>query len=219
MIETITLKDVLPRVFEGLENEPKIRESQVWLREVSFKRSRNYLIEAESGTGKSSLCSFIYGNRHDYMGKILMDGVDISTFDMQKWCDVRTYSLALLPQEMRLFPELTAMENIMIKNRLTGHKTEEQILQMLDKLEIADKADRLAAKLSVGQQQRVAIVRSLCQPFDFLILDEPVSHLDSRNNGVVASLVLAEAQAVGASIIATSVGNKIEIPVDEIIRL
>lgn len=219
MIKTITLNNVLPRVFAGSEKESPVKDSQVWLHKLEFICTNNYLIEAESGTGKSSLCSFIYGNRNDYSGEILFDGENVRNFTIERWCELRTRALALLPQEMRLFPELTTMENIQIKNRLTGYKTESEILDMLRRLEISDKVHQQAAYLSVGQQQRVAIVRALCQPFDFLILDEPVSHLDERNNAIVARLIDEEAKAQNASVIATSVGNKINLPMSIQINL
>ena len=219
MIDTIILNNVLPRVFAGSENEPPVKGSQVWLQKLEFHRSQSYLIEAESGTGKSSLCSFIYGNRCDYSGEILFDGVNVKSFSIARWSELRPHALALLPQEMRLFPELTVLENIQIKNRLTDYKTEGEILEMLRRLEISEKVHQQAAYLSVGQQQRVAIVRALCQPMDFLILDEPVSHLDERNNEIVAQLIQEEASAQNAGIIATSVGNKINISFDEVISL
>ena len=219
MIDTIILNNVLPRVFAGSENEPPVKGSQVWLQKLEFHRSQSYLIEAESGTGKSSLCSFIYGNRCDYSGEILFDGVNVKSFSIARWSELRSHALALLPQEMRLFPELTVLENIQIKNRLTDYKSEGEILDMLRRLEISEKVHQQAAYLSVGQQQRVAIVRALCQPMDFLILDEPVSHLDERNNEIVAQLIQEEASAQNAGIIATSVGNKISISFDEEIDL
>lgn len=206
-IEEISLHRALPRVFIGSENDSPVKDSKVWVKDLKFKRGCHYLIEAESGTGKSSLCSFIYGNRRDYIGDIRFNDRDVSTFSIKEWCDIRRRNLALLPQEMRLFPELTALENIQIKNRLTDTCTEQEIVQMLDRLEIAAKLNQPAALLSIGQQQRVAIVRTLCQPFDFVILDEPVSHLDSRNNLIVANLVAEVARRYDASIISTSVGN------------
>ena len=219
MIDSIILNNVLPRVFAGSENEPPVKGSQVWLHKLEFRQSQSYLIEAESGTGKSSLCSFIYGNRGDYSGEILFDGVNVKSFSIARWSELRTHALALLPQEMRLFPELTVLENIQIKNRLTDYKTEGEILEMLRRLEISEKVHQQAAYLSVGQQQRVAIVRALCQPMDFLILDEPVSHLDERNNEIVAQLIQEEVLAQNAGIIATSVGNKINISFDKVISL
>ena len=119
MIQEITLTDTLPHVFRGMEKTAPVCNSQVWLHEVSFRRPGYYMIEAESGTGKSSLCSFIFGVRGDYQGTVAFDGRDVRTFSIDEWCALRTRALAYLPQEMHLFPELTVMENIMIKNRLT----------------------------------------------------------------------------------------------------
>ncbi len=212
MIDRITLRKVLPRVFRGSESEPPVCHSEVWLREdVSFVRPSAYIVEAESGTGKSSLCSFVYGARTDYDGEILFDGEDVRGFSIERWCALRREALAYLPQEMRLFGELSVMDNIMVKNRLTSYRSESEVMGMLDRLELAHKAGEPAGRLSVGQQQRVAIIRALCQPFDFLLVDEPVSHLDVRNNATVASLIVEEATARQASVIVTSVGNKLSI--------
>ena len=194
-------------VFVGEEDQAPVSLSEVWLHDVSLERPGRYLIMAESGTGKSSLCSYIYGNRRDFRGQILFNGTDISTYGVSEWCEIRRRHLAILPQEMRLFAELTAYENIMIKNRLTDRYSHKEIMDMLAALELDYKADSLAARLSIGQQQRVAVVRTLCQPFDFVILDEPVSHLDQRNNAAVAALVTKIAAQNDAAIVATSVGN------------
>lgn len=219
MISEITLDNTLPRVFAGMEHDMPVCASEVWLRNVTFHRPDYYMVEAESGTGKSSLCAYIYGSRGDYSGRILFDGVDVSTFTIAQWCELRMRQLAYLPQEMQLFPELTCLENIEIKNRLTHCKSRRWILDALDRLEIGAKANTPAAKMSVGQQQRAAIVRALCQPFSFILIDEPVSHLDERNNAIVASLIAEEARANDAAIIATSVGNKISIPVNHTFKL
>lgn len=73
MIETISLRRVLPRVFRGSEQEAQVKDSGIWLQEdVTFRKGCMYVIEAESGTGKSSLCSFVYGSRRDYDGEILL---------------------------------------------------------------------------------------------------------------------------------------------------
>lgn len=206
MPTTIEIKHLLPRVFRGMEG--MTGGSQIWLTDsFVFRKGCKICIHAESGGGKSSLLSFIFGNRHDYDGTILMDGKDIRTFGTAEWCGIRTRGIALLPQEMRLFPELTVMQNIMLKNNLTGHKTEAEIVALLTRLGIESKADRPVATLSIGQQQRVALIRTVCQPFDFIFLDEPVSHLDEANNRIVAAIVEEEASRQGAGIISTSVGN------------
>ena len=193
--------------------------SEVWLQNITLERGKRYLISAESGTGKSSMCSYIYGYRQDYSGVIAFDGKDIHSLSVDQWCDIRQRHIAYLPQDMRLFGELTALENVELKNRLTGFKSNEEIRRLFEIMGIADKQDSLASKLSIGQQQRVAIIRTLCQPCNFILLDEPVSHLDEDNNRIVAELIAQEAAQQGAGVIATSVGNHLKMEVDQIFRL
>lgn len=214
-MNNITLHNTLPAVFKGREDTG----SDIWLRDVGFERGKKYLISAESGTGKSSLCSYIYGYRIDYSGTFAFDGRDIKQLSIAEWCDVRTRHIAYLAQEMRLFPELTAMENIMLKNSITNYKTKQEIIGMMEQLGIVEKVDSPVAKLSIGQQQRVAIIRTLCQPADFIMLDEPVSHLDETNNQIVANMITSEAERQGAGIISTSVGNNVKINVDKEFKL
>lgn len=212
-ISEITLDTTLPEVFApggDLAAAPAhVGASEVWMHRVTFRRPERYLIMAESGTGKSSMCSFIYGNRSDYRGTITFDGRDIRTFSKKDWAELRCRHLALLPQELRLFAPLTAMQNIMVKNRLTDRYSEAEIRRMLAELEVDHRADSPCARLSVGQQQRVALVRALAQPFDFLLLDEPVSHLDQRNNAVAAELVRRVCDQLDAAVVTTSVGNNL----------
>lgn len=214
-MKQIALHNTLPRVFAGQSG----LKSDVWQREICLERGKRYLVSAESGTGKSSMCSFIYGYRQDYSGDITFDGRDIRTLTVAQWCEVRQRHIAYLPQDMRLFGELTAMENVELKNRLTGFKSRAQISQLFEELGIADKEDSLVSKLSIGQQQRVAIIRTLCQPCDFIMLDEPVSHLDEENNRIVARLITQEAASQGAGVIATSVGYHLQMDVDVEFRL
>lgn len=215
IIKSIHLDDTLPKVFENESIPP----SQIWRQDVTFSPSTYYVVEAASGTGKSSLCAYIYGNRRDYCGKICFNDTDIRSLSPAQWQQIRRNQLAYLPQELDLFPELSALDNIRLKNSLTGYADERQILDWLRMLGIDSRADYPVGKMSIGQQQRVAIIRSVCQPFSFLIIDEPVSHLDSRNNEIAARIILAEAEKQNASIIATSVGNRIGIPVDSLLKL
>ncbi len=214
-MQEIRLQGCLPAVFAGRDDD----NSEVWLRDIAFERGKHYLISAESGTGKSSLCAYLYGYRVDYSGEFSFDGRDIRQLSVAEWCEVRKHHLAYLPQELRLFPELTALENVLLKNRLTHHKSEQEIVSYFEQLGIPEKVNSLVGKLSIGQQQRVAIIRTLCQPADFFVLDEPVSHLDEANNAIVAALVTAEASRQGAGIISTSVGNNVKIQVDKEFKL
>lgn len=219
-MQEITIERLLPQVFKGMEDTSQIRESRIWdAPPFTFSRGCKICIQAESGGGKSSLLSFIYGNRKDYIGDILFDGINIRNFKIDKWCDIRRHEIALLPQEMRLFPEISVMENILLKNSLTFHKSVSEIEEMLDLLGILNKKDSPVGKISIGQQQRVAIIRTLCQPFDFIFLDEPVSHLDETNNRIVARLIEREAKQNTAGIITTSVGNHLLLENPEFVNL
>lgn len=202
-IREITLKDALPAVFKG----EKATESDVWRTDLTLHKGRHYIISAESGTGKSSLCAYIYGSRKDYLGQILFNGKDIHALSIPDWQELRRSNLAYLPQDLGLFPELTAWENIVLKNDLTGCFDAEKINHLLERLGIGARRDFPVGKMSIGQQQRVGIIRAVCQPFDFIFLDEPVSHLDEQNNRIVASIIEEEAAARNAAIISTSVGN------------
>lgn len=203
-----------------MEGTTRIRESQIWeVPSFTFERGERICLRAESGAGKSSLLSFIYGNREDYEGEILFNGENIRKFDIGGWCDIRTNHIALLPQEMRLFPELTVIDNIQLKNSLTQSKSPKEIDGLLSLLGIIDKKTSPVSLLSIGQQQRVAIIRTICQPFDFIFLDEPVSHLDEENNRLVAALIEEEARKKDAGIITTSVGNPLKLRDAEYIDL
>lgn len=202
-IDTITLSDLLPRVFAGEE----LPHSDVWRKLVELRRGEKYQIEAESGGGKSSLAAFIIGSRRDYDGTIKFDGENIRALSIDDWQEIRRSAIAYLPQELGLFPQLSAIENIMLKAELTPDVTQDKAEEWLRRLGMEDRRDYPAEKLSIGQQQRVALIRSLCQPFDFIMLDEPVSHLDENNNRIAAKIVEEEAERRGAGIITFSVGN------------
>lgn len=202
-INEITLEHALPRVFVS-ENIPP---SDIWKRSLSLRRGGRYLIEAASGGGKSSLCAYLFGARTDYEGSIFFDGTDISSFGIPTWQEIRRTNIAYLPQELSLFPELTAWENIQLKNRLTNHLPDSRIEQLMERIGIAFRRDYPCGRMSIGQQQRVAIIRSICQPFDFILLDEPVSHLDNDNNRIAAEIISEEASRQGAAVVSTSVGN------------
>ncbi|MBR6047026.1 MAG: ATP-binding cassette domain-containing protein [Bacteroidaceae bacterium] len=210
-METIKLLDTLPSVFEKRDD----LTSEVWHHNVLIQRSQHVLIEANSGAGKSSLLSYIIGYRQDYFGRILFDDRDIRPLHVSDWVQVRQHNLSLLFQDLRLFPELTALENVEIKNNLTGFKPRKQIVEWFDALGIGDKLDAKVAHMSFGQQQRVAMIRALVQPFDFLLLDEPISHLDEMNSRVMCDIMLQEVHSQGAGVIVTSIGKHMTLPYDK----
>ena len=201
-MQRIELHGVVPDVFRGTD-----LRSEVWGTDLAFTKGEVCLVEAASGRGKTSLCSFLYGWRDDYSGTILFDGKDIRSFRDSAWTKLRQTSLSLIFQELRLFPELTAYENVRIKNDLTGFKSRSWIEESFGRLGIGDQLGKKVKLMSFGQQQRVALVRALCQPFDFILCDEPVSHLDDGNSALLAGMLMEEAASRGAGVIVTSIGK------------
>ena len=125
----------------------------------------------------------------------------------------------MLFQDFRIFTELTALYKVQLKNNLTGYKKKKEVLAYFEQLGIADKINVKVGKLSFGQQQRVAFIRALCQPFDFLFLDEPISHLDNDNSRIMGEIITAEVERQRDGVIATSIGNHIDLPYDHIFQL
>ena len=201
-MESIELKNTLPQVFASRDSI----ESDVWHKEIALQKGKLYLLEANSGTGKSSFCSYIFGYRKDYQGIICFDGKNINSLTTSQWVDVRKNHISMLWQELRLFPELTAFDNVLIKNNLTGFQKKKQI-------------DAKIGRMSFGQQQRVAMIRALCQPFDFIFADEPISHLDDRNSEIMASIMMAEAKRQGAGVIVTSIGKHMVLDYERVLKL
>jgi ABC-type lipoprotein export system ATPase subunit len=202
-VETITLHTVKPQIF----SEPEVSGSEIWLKNVCFEKGKTYLIFSESGKGKSSLFDYIYGRRRDYSGDILLDEKNVKTLDATQKAALRSRHVSLVFQGFRLFPELTAMENVAIKNRLTHHKTARQIAGMFEQLGISEKINTPLSLLSFGQKQRVAIIRALCQPFDFLLLDEAFSHLDEANSSAACRLIAEEVKSQQAALLVASLGE------------
>ena len=214
-MDKINFKNVLPHVFA---NNGDIG-SEVWQQDVEFAKGNTYLVEADSGKGKSTFCSYVIGYRHDYTGQIMFDDKDIKAMQVADWTRVRKQNISYLFQELRLFPELTAFENVEIKNRLTGFKTREEIESMFERLGIIDKLNVKAGLMSFGQQQRVAMIRALVQPFDFILADEPISHLDDHNSQTMGEMMMEEARRQGAGVIVTSIGKHIDMHYDKVLRL
>ena len=214
-MKTITFQHVLPQIFASRND----LVSEIWNKEVTFEKGKTYLIEAESGKGKSTFCSYITGYREDYSGTILFDETETRSLQVKDWVEIRKKHISQLFQELRLFPELTAYENVEIKNKLTGSKTQQEIKTWFERLGIADKWDAKVGRMSFGQQQRVALMRALVQPFDFLLTDEPISHLDDANAHIMGEILMEEVRAQGAGVIVTSIGKHIELEYDCVLQL
>ena len=122
-------------------------------------------------------------------------------------------------QDLRLFLELSALENLKLNNALTNFKTEQEMKSLIEASGLGEKMHAATGTLSFGQRQRVAIIRALCQPFRWLMLDEPFSHLDDANSKVMASLIDSEVSNQGAGLIVSVLDDRGHLTFDRTLKL
>ncbi len=186
----LQIKNLLPTYFD----ESRKNNSEVWGKELIFNAGELVKIVAPSGSGKTSLIHFLYGIRQLFSGNILYDNKDLKNFSIENIAAFRKDNLSIVFQDMRLFSHQTVWENLEIKRQLNPFHSPEKIQELCERLGIGDKLSSICSNCSYGEQQRVSIIRSLMQPFDFLLLDEPFSHLDNANSEKAMELILEEAK-------------------------
>lgn len=206
----IQLTHVMPEPLASIHHG----EKSIWGNQATLHTGKKILLNASSGKGKSTFSMTIFGVRKDYTGTITYDGQDIRSFSMDEWIRLRQTAISSVFQDLQLFKNLTVAENILLKNSLTDYKTEKEIKHLLEILGVDHKWNDPCGLLSMGQQQRVAIVRSLCQPFKWLILDEPFSHLDEQNSRISLELINQEASLQQAGFVLTSLDADENFPYD-----
>ncbi|WP_299454438.1 ATP-binding cassette domain-containing protein [uncultured Microscilla sp.] len=207
----ITLNQVVPAPLSGLLDG----KSEIWDTTMSFEQGKCYQVYAPSGKGKSTFIHILYGIRHDYTGNVSIDGVPIPKIKAKEWATMRQQKMSLVFQDLRLFMNLTGRENIQVKSVLYKEDATQEIERMAALLGVTHVLDKQAALLSYGERQRVAIIRALIQPFQFLLLDEPFSHLDEENIKKACQLMDEKCSQNNASLVMTSLGYPYFLAFDE----
>jgi ABC-type lipoprotein export system ATPase subunit len=205
----------MPVPLASIEHKP----DSIWGNKIVLNHGEKILLNASSGKGKSTFTLTTLGLRKDYSGKIFFDDRNIQEFSPDQWAAIRREKIAVVFQDLQLFPNLTVGENLLLKNNLHPVFSEMEIKKMLDQLKIGDKWDQQCSILSMGQQQRVAIIRALCQPFETLILDEPFSHLDIENTQHALNLINERCDQQEAGFILTTLGDKHQFTFDKELKL
>ena len=211
----IILDHIMPVPLASIEHKP----DSIWGNKIVLNHGEKILLNASSGKGKSTFTLTTLGLRKDYSGKIFFDDRNIQEFSPDQWAAIRREKIAVVFQDLQLFPNLTVGENLLLKNNLHPVFSEMEIKKMLDQLKIGDKWDQQCSILSMGQQQRVAIIRALCQPFETLILDEPFSHLDIENTQHALNLINERCDQQEAGFILTTLGDKHQFTFDKELKL
>ena len=178
---------------------------RIWRQNRVFFKGKNYVIPAASGRGKTTLVNIIGGLRADYRGDAFFDKTNLRGIAADEFATIRANQISIMHQELRLFAELTGRQNIAMNPE--NDRDEALIEKLALRLEILPLLDKPCGLLSRGQQQRVALIRALVRPFDWLLLDEPFSHLDEINAKKALDCITEIANERGAGMIATSLGN------------
>ncbi len=183
---TLSLNGLLPI---PLQEQHSRRKSGVWLQSLNLEQGDTVLLLAPSGTGKTTLLHILYGIRDDYEGDAAWDHTTVKTMSPESLATLRAKQVSIVFQDLRLFPRLTVLENLELKRSLTDTISREEMMTWLTRLGISNKQHAAIHTLSYGEQQRVAIIRSLLQPFRWLLMDEPFSHLDPDNTRIATTLI------------------------------
>lgn len=185
------------------------RSSDIWNQDVTFKPGSFIKIKAPSGTGKTTLVHYLYHIRYDYTGKVLVNGQPWQSYSKNELAAMRQQQVSIVFQDLRLFEQLTAEENITLKRVMLPNPycTAEKVKEMAARLNVTHVLQQSSKTLSYGERQRIAIIRALVQPFQWLLMDEPFSHLDEENTRRAAALIADECKARNAGFILTDLDN------------
>ncbi len=186
-----------------------IMNSQIWGREFSFNKNDKILVMAESGKGKTTFINIMLGTRKDYSGKLYINNRDIKEFSINELSMLRKDKFSIVPQGLMLFEQLTAWENIQLNNKISNFFSDDEIIELLTVFDVIDQKDKKCKQLSFGQNQRIAVIRALCQKYEFLLLDEPFSHLDVKNKEKIWNTICKHANRQNAGIVITSLSDDV----------
>jgi len=157
---------------------------------ANFIAGKFYSIVGPSGVGKTTLLSIMAGLDRPTSGKVLINDNELTTIDLNQY---RSQSISMVFQSFHLFPLLTALENTSYLMETSGVKRKDAEARAKELLNIVgiseDKHNRYPSNLSGGEQQRVAIARSLSTGARVILADEPTGNLDTMNSSAIVKLL------------------------------
>lgn len=173
----IELQQIRPN-FLGAE---AIRTSEVWNTTLAFNTSEKIVLWGPSGQGKSTFLRILYGLEIDYEGSLVFDEERLSGGDYRRWPGIRAEKLSLVSQDFRLFEGTSGWDNLKLLPQWAPNIDKTTIEGWAKTLGIETLLNRFPSTWSKGQQQRFTLLRAIVSPFDWILLDEPVSHLDPES--------------------------------------
>jgi putative ABC transport system ATP-binding protein len=144
-----------------------------------------------SGSGKSTLLGLIAGLDSPTSGEIKIDGHEITRMNEDELAELRGAKLGFIFQSFHLIPSLTALENILVPMEIAGARDAQQRAhQLLEDVDLVQRAHHYPSQLSGGERQRIAIARAFANNPSILLADEPTGNLDSKNGRHVFDLMV-----------------------------
>ena len=189
---------------------------------LSIEQGEFVAIMGPSGSGKSTLMNILGCLDKPSSGQYILDGRNVEKLSADELAAIRNQKIGFVFQGFNLLSRTSALENVelpMVYSNVPAEERERRAKEALKKVGLERRMYHQPSQLSGGQQQRVAFIRMLCQPADFMLLDEPMSHLDERNAAVMAGILLEEVRTNGTGVIVTSVGKRFEIEYDKVFSL
>jgi len=172
-----------------------------------------------SGAGKTTLLYTIAGLETPEAGSVEFEGRSLYGLSGNALARLRNERMGFVFQSYFLLPELTALENVLLPSLIGGKKNESRARELLDRVGLKDRMDHLPAELSGGEQQRVAIARSLINDPSILFADEPTGNLDSKNGEVIIALLLDLAKADGRTLAVVTHDDRLAARGDRLVRI
>lgn len=216
-------EEVVMDVRDITKSLPLGRERIEILKGISFqiKRSEFVSIVGPSGSGKSTLLGIIAGLDNPTTGSVYIDGVDIARMNEGKLASVRNSKIGMVFQAYNLIPTLTAQENVEVPLYVGKHKgsPSARARELLELVGLSHRLHHRPSQLSGGEQQRVAIARSLATDPAIVIADEPTGNLDARNGEKVLELIASLRDQTGKTFIIATHDQNVASHADHAIRI
>ena len=176
--------------------------------EVDYKETIS--IVGESGSGKTSLIMLIGGLEKASSGKIQFKEFEISNLKEDQISEIRRKKIGIVFQSFYLIPNYTALENVSLTLEINKIKNPEQkAKEILDRFGLDQRLNNLPSQLSGGEQQRVAIARSIAMKPQLILADEPTGNLDSENSNLISKILFNYVNEEKASLIIVTHDNNL----------
>lgn len=192
------------------------------LDEVNFTMNKGDLtaIVGDSGSGKSTLLHLLAGVDNPTSGEIFIQGEDITKLNREDMTVFRRRNIGVIYQFFNLIPNISVQKNILLPLLLDGRREDKEYFkEIVSTLGIADKLDRFPNQLSGGEQQRVAIARSLVTKPALILADEPTGNLDRRNSEEITALFRIVNQRFNSTIMIITHDEKVAMSCDKVFKM